>query len=233
MKRKYTSKDVKTLPSKKRYVTKAYNKYNKSDHNLLMKLKKNIYQHEKKFIDRNLTSTLYSLSGASTITLLNGILQGTDETARIGRQLNMKSIFIRGVVNVAQTTVGQGAIRTIIVLDQEVPQVMSSGVTMSITDFLVADGVYTPNNLNNRKRFKVIMDEVVPLSGVTISTGNPNTQVIYNYKKVDITCEFNSNDNGDITDFTKNALYLVTVQDGLFTTAPAVSLYTRIRFTDN
>jgi len=227
---KYTPKD-------KVYKQKKYTKYTKhstSDHKLLMALKKNVYQHEKKFIDQDLAAgALYALAGTATITLLNNIQQGVDETNRIGRQINMKSIFLRGEVHVANTTVGQGAIRTIIVIDQEVPQSTGSGVVMAITDFLNVDALYSPNNLNNRKRFKVLMDEVMPLSGCTVSTGNPNTQIMNRYIKLNTTVEFNSNNAGTIADFTKNAVYLITYSSGLSVTAPVSNLWVRTRFTDN
>lgn len=206
----------------------------KSDHNLLMALKKNMLQHEQKFVDTNLTAAIYALAGTATITLLNGLVQGVDENARIGRQINLKSIFLRGNVSVAQTTTGQGALRTIILIDQEVPQVGGSGVVMSITDYLTADGLAFPANLNNRKRFKVLMDEVVPISGVaSVGTGNPTSYQPYFYKKLDYTSEFGSGGGaGTIADFTKNAVYLITYAINLATTAPIVNMYARVRFTD-
>lgn len=230
MKRKYSGVSKETQAKKKKTV---YRKTpSSSDHRLLMALKKNVFQHEKKYCDTYITSG-YSLAGTATITLLNPLIQGVDENSRIGRQINMKSVFLRGSVCAANTTVGQGAVRTIIVLDQEVPQVSGSGQTMTITDFLHGDGLYSPNNLDNRKRFKVLFDEQQDFSGCTVNTGNKNTYLPYMYKKIDYTTEFNGNNNGNIGDFTKNALYLVTYSTGLSVAAPNVILYARVRFTDN
>jgi len=106
---------------------------------------------------------------------------------------------------------------------------------MTITDFLVSDSLEALNNLNNRKRFKVLWDYVCPFAGLGTANngGNPTSQEIYNFKKCDIMCEFNSQDNGTITDFTKNAIYLITYQFGMATTVPVTNINTRIRFTDN
>jgi len=162
-----------TKYSPKDKVLKGYKKkpkYGSYDHMLLMKLKKNIFQHEKKFIDVNITANNYLVSGSAAITLLNGIVQGTDENTRIGRQMNIKSIYLKGTVQSSTTTVGNGNIRTIIVIDQEVPQSAGSGSTMAITDFLVSDQLVSLNNLNNRKRFKILFNEVCQFAGQVITS---------------------------------------------------------------
>jgi len=235
MKRKvYERKGMSVVAKPKKFFKTSTIKRKGNDHNLLMALKKNIFQHEKKFLDSNLGGTaLYALAGTATITLISGIIQGTDENTRIGRQVNWKSLFIRGVVRSQNTTVGQGAIRTMLIIDQEVGQVAGAGTTFLITDFLNVDTLYSTNNLNNRKRFKIIMDEVVPLSGCTVSTGNPTSQEINRYTKLNTTSEFNQLVAGNITDYTKNAFYLVTHAIGLSVAAPISDLYIRLRFTDN
>lgn len=224
VKRKYTT----VVP----YVKTSVKKNTKGDHKLLMQLKKNLFQHEKKFKDVNV-NTGYTLNGLSTLTLLNSPQQGTDENNRLGRQINMKSVQLRGTVQSAQTTVGQGAIRTIVIVDNEVAQTSQQGVTLDILDYLVSDSLQANANLNNRKRFKVLMDEMCEFSGTTTSTGNPTSHVINWYKKVDFTVEFNSNTNGNITDFTKGAVYLITYSEGLTIAAPLVNINARVRFTDN
>lgn len=208
-----------------------------SNNKLLMALKRNVFNHEKKFIDVNIGSG-YITSGAATIVLINGVTQGPDETQRIGRQTNMKSIFIRGSVSSAATTSGSGLIRTIIVMDQEVPVASGTGQVMVITDFLVSDSLNALNNLNYRKRFKILWDDVQPFAGIssataTQSVGTPNSCEIYKYISLDETCEFNAQNNGSIADFTKNALYFISYTTNLTTAAPIVQVNTRVRFTDN
>jgi len=240
MKRKY-GEMTKYTPSDKSKGYKKKKKYVSNDHMLLMKLKKNVFQHEKKFVDvqESVGGNLYSLSNAASITLLNGITQGVDENTRIGRQMNMKSIYLRGNIQSSSTTTGTGVIRTIIVLDKEVPQSSSTGQTMAITDFLVGNDINSLNNLNNRKRFLTLHDEFNIFAGSYVggtsvqTTGNPTSHVLNWYKNVDITCEFNSQDNGTIADFTKNALYLITYSSGLSGGNLQGTVNTRIRFTDN
>lgn len=230
---------TKYTPSDKKVYKKKKPKYD-NDHNLLMKLKKNVFQHEKKFVDvqESVAGNLYSLSNVASITLLNGITQGVDENTRIGRQMNMKSIYLRGNITSSSTTTGTGVIRTMIVLDKEVPQVSSTGQIMAITDFLVGNDINALNNLNNRKRFLTLHDEFNIFAGSYVgtsvqTTGNPTSHVLNWYKNVDITCEFNSQDNGTIADFTKNALYLITYSSGLSGGNLQGTVNTRIRFTDN
>jgi len=231
MKRKYSTGKSVIEFKPPRVFKKSKTSMSSKDHNLLMKLKKNMLSHEKKFLDTSISSG-YSTAGTGTVTLINGLVQGTDENTRIGRQITISSIFVRGVVLVASTTTGTGAIRTILVLDQEVPQVAGVGQAMTITDYLVSDSLDALNNLNNRKRFKVLMSEVQNLSSYAAG-GGPSSAHIDFYKKVNIPVEFNAADNGNIGDFTKNALYLITYQYGLATTAPTMQVNTRIRFTDN
>lgn len=211
----------------------ATKKVSNSDHKLLMALKKQVQQHEKKFIDVNIAAG-YVTAGTATITLLNGVIQGVDETQRIGRQSNMKSIFLRGTVSSAPTTTQSGAIRTIVVIDQEVPQVAGVGQAMLITDFLVTDSLQSQANLDNRKRFKVLHDEMTIFGGITTGDGGtPTSHVINWFKNIDVTCEYNSRVNGNIGDFTKNAVYLITYSTNLTVASPVTNINSRVRFTDN
>jgi len=202
------------------------------DHNILMKMYKQIKGSEKKYIDTAISAG-YATTGLATITLINGVVQGTDENTRIGRQYTIHSIQVRGLVFSYANTSGTGLVRTIIVQDQEVPQVSGVGQVMAITDYLQTDALTALNNLNNRKRFKVLWSDVTELAGMGSNPGGTKTshQLDF-YKKVNINCEFNSANNGNIGDFTKNAIYIITYQYGLATTAPNCQINCRIRFGD-
>lgn len=195
-----------------------------------MRLKKSIMQHEQKFLDTSITAG-YLLSGLGTLTLLNGLVTGTDENTRVGRQINIKSIQLRGLVASAPTTTGTGLIRTVVVLDSQ-----PNAAAPTITDFLVSDSLTALNNLNNRKRFRTLHSEVLPIGGsaTTQPGGTPTVQEISWYHKCDITTEYNAVDGGTISDITKNSIYMLTYQDGTLGVAQfLIQINARIRFTDN
>lgn len=93
---------------------------------------------------------------AGAVTLLNGIAQGTDFTNRIGRKICMKSLLFRFHIypNTAASHMQGNTVRLIIFIDLQ-----ANAAAAVTTDLLQTASYDSPLNLNNRDRFKVIVDK--------------------------------------------------------------------------
>lgn len=210
---------------------KYYKPSPSTDHKLLMALKKQLQtasRKEMKFLDVT-TSNSFLLNGTATVSLINGSVQGTDEITRLGREFQMTSVYLNGSVASAATTTGLGEIRIIIVYDKQV-----NGNGLGIGDFLVSDNTFALNNLNNRKRFKVVMDQRLELGGLaTVQSGTPSVRVVNEFRKISFPTECNAGVAGTVADIVTGALYLITYSSGFAVAALSSILNTRVRFQDN
>lgn len=186
---------------------------------------------EKKFLDFSAQVGIgngYLLGGTGTLSLLNGCATGSTATTRTGREIKIKAIYINGSVSVQPTTSGSGYLRTIIFIDFQ-----TNATTPTITDLLVNDAADSLSNLNNRKRFKIIMDQRDIIGGIVTGVGEPGTVIINRYVKCNYRTEFNGNSAGVVSDITKGSIYLLTYMGGNIITAGVVPIInTRVRFQD-
>lgn len=226
LKRTYSgpSKVLKVAKFQKRYVKKS-----QSNANLLRQLKKQmINKANKKHFDTTPGAAIYALGDTYTFTLLNNIIEGTDEDTRIGRNVKISSIQLNGIVQSASNTTGSGYIRTIIVQDMQ-----PNAAIFAITSYLVSDDLVSLRNTDNTKRFKTLHSEILPISGFgTQANGTPTTQCVDWYKKVNIITDYNATNGGTIADITKNSLYLLTIATGFATTVLFNDLRIRLKFSD-
>lgn len=121
--------------------------------------------------------------------LLNGIEQGPSMSQRIGGKINMKSIYIRGLIAQELAIAGWGAtsgssnacfVRMIIFYDS---QPNSYPTPLGAADLLMTTASLTPKwyrmqlNIDNRDRFKIIKDKTFCLGTITVNgtaTGDPD-----------------------------------------------------------
>ena len=101
-----------------------------------------------------------SSSGFTASELLNGITTGATATTRIGRKINLKSLYLRYTVGLTASSTGGCQFRILVVYDKQ-----TNGNTATITDILLSDEFKAPNNLSYRDRFVVLADELTdPIS---------------------------------------------------------------------
>lgn len=138
-----------------------------------------------------------------SITLLNAIAKGTNDTGRIGNQVVIKSVWIRGFAAVTPAT-GVDQIHRYMLVWDKAPE----GATPAITDILNAVTVYSFPNEDNRWRFKLMFDKTFSLNA-TAEAGSikPIKPFIKCIKKV----HYNDNSLGDIRDIQSGALYFVAI----------------------
>lgn len=194
---------------------------------------------EKKVID-SATAT-HAVNTTGDFTLLNGCVQGSDYTNRIGRKIVMKSLYIRGYTCPEPSTAGAGGsvaqqARMIIFMDNQ-----PNGAAPAVTDLLNTATSTSQLNLNNRDRFKILRDQTFVLSpqqysaaNVLAATGSPAVADVNCYAKLRHETIFNAGNAGTIGDINSGALYMFWIgsnSSGVGTDAVAV-VSARVRFLD-
>lgn len=180
---------------------------------------------ELKFIDVTGGNNPLASSAAFTAAeLLNGLQTGATATTRIGRKINLKSLYMRYTVGLTATSTGGCQFRILVVYDKQ-----ANGAACTITNVLLTDDFKAPNNLSYRDRFVVLADELTE----PVSVQN-NYQVVGTlFRKLNLEQMFNDGNAGDITDITTGSIYVFCAQSGgVGTGAPLFDFTNRIRFTD-
>lgn len=182
---------------------------------------------EFKCLDVGPGAMLEDTTGA--VLLLNACQTGAALNQRIGRQIMMRSVELKVDHYV---TAGSGldqVQRLVLVYDRQ-----CNGVAPAIGDIIGATGVYgymSMRNLDNRHRFKILMDKFITLN----ASVEPGSRVAYTfYRKLRHPVQFNVGNGGTIADISSGAMYCITVSSNVpGVTAGGVDLASRIRFTDN
>lgn len=173
-----------------------------------------------------------AISSIGTFTLINGVAQGTDYTARIGRKITMRSILIRLFFYPSSTVsapIGD-IIRVIVFFDSQ-----TNGAAPAITDLLNTNAYDSPMNLNNRDRFRVITDKYMTMNANTYTTGAPTagspvTRHCKIWKKMGLETIFGAT-GGSVGSIQSGSLYLLIMN--AVNNASQVDSYSRVRFVDN
>lgn len=177
-------------------------------------------------------------SSLPVLELLNGCVQGTDSTTRIGRKICMKSIQGRWTFTLQTAAAGTqaagvvaGQARLLIVYDKQ-----ANGAAPIATDILqdgTTSSLQSPLNLNNRERFIVLIDKFINLD-----PQGPACQTIKFYKKLPKRAQdviFNGGNAGTIGDIQTGSVYALFVTNVQATASAALNgwSYNRIRFIDD
>lgn len=190
---------------------------------------------EKKYYDSSL-SLLFDAT-PEYVTYLPSIVQGTGETQRIGRKVNITSIQLRIRLTQA-TTAGRYAVRLVLVWDR---QFNGSAPTWDEV-FAGSGGAMNFPNLSNTERFRVLKDWMwgggagaATTSDNWASLANTvyahNTRIINYYRKCNISMEFNGTSGGS-SEIKSNNIFLMAGSMDSDDTMSA-NIYYRLRFTDN
>lgn len=122
---------------------------------------------ELKVIDTS-TVAVSPIAVAGATALINGVAQSSDYTGRIGRKVTIKSILFRAtLLPITSTTAIFGSVsRLMLIYDKQ-----TNGNIAAVTDILNAATYLQPANLNNRDRFKILMDKFVTHDAYTNGAG--------------------------------------------------------------
>jgi len=180
---------------------------------------------ELKFCD-NAVSTALVLGVAtfSTAQLLITIAQGADASNRIGRKVTVKSLLMRWGIKLGVTSTQGCCVRILVVYDKQ-----ANATAPAITDVLLLDEFYSPNNLSNRDRFVTIFDHITP----PISSGGDASVNDVLYKRLNLETIYNTGTDAAIGSISSGSIYLFVAQNGAMLTANGnINARCRLRYTD-
>ncbi len=217
----------------KRYKPKGskYYKYKRRKRPVFGRLDKAAYHMAKKAIGmlnveykfHDVDSTSQTVSSAATIVQLTNIPQGDTDITRDGAQVKLTRLNIKYLLtdNGAATP----SIRVMLIHDKQ-----TNGAIYAIGDLLantaIFDSIISPNNLDNKYRFRVLYNKVITFS----DSGNQNAYREI-FKDLDIRLRFNGS-TPSIADLNSDSLSLVFVSTQT-TNLPILHLFARLRYVDN
>jgi len=162
---------------------------------------------------------------ASGVLLLNGMARGDEIFERNGREVTMKSIQLTCQNNVTTGTGVDQTHRVLLVYDRQ-----ANGAALTAAQVLTAVNVFSPRNLENRRRFKILMDKKLTLN----ASGEPGSNRVWTYyRRLRHPITFNAGDAGTVADITTGSLYLVVVGNAAAgPTAGTTTVNSRLRYQD-
>lgn len=232
------------MPNKKRKTTNTTKKFKSSLPATLRTLKPEIKTVD--VINNGSPPNTFVLSSTPTISLLNGIAEGTGTFNRVGRRCHMKSLRFTGWIGFTALA-GNGAgelIRLMIVYDRQ-----PNGSLPAATDVLQSldqagnnsTSVYDGLNTANFERFRVLRDIKwsIPDTGVAGAAGPNQLQTIqasstvdFFIKLKDLEVHFSGN-GGTITNISTGTIFLLGIgSQAAASAAFRMNYVTRLRYID-
>jgi len=188
-------------------------------------------RRELKYLD--IASATYAADTTGTVTALNLLAVGDDNTSRDGRQVTIKSVQVRGYLEPQDATTVPTKCRILLVWDNAV----NSGTIATVTDILTASTSVSFPKIDNSRRFTILVDHSFTAGGVsnvasqTYAQGQI-TEDIEIYKKLNLITQY-SGTTAAIGSIQNGALLMVTIGSNAAASASEALLATRIRFTDD
>lgn len=184
---------------------------------------------EKKVIDVDPGNLNVTTTG--TVTLINGVATGTDFTDRVGRKIIMRSVYVRGIIFPDDFSTLNSLARIMLVYDMQ-----ANGAAPAITDILKSATSVSQLNLNNRDRFRVLMDKQWVLGAIDNTAtqsvaGSPTVHALKKFTRLNHEVLFNGT-GATVASIATGALYLVTVGTQAAGAAATTTISTRVRFED-
>jgi len=187
-------------------------------------------RQELKYTD--LAAATYVGDSTGTVTALNLIAVGDDNTTRDGRQVCIKSVQVRGHVFPTDNTVQNNLARMLLVWDNAV----NSGALPTIATMLTAANAVSFPSVDQAQRFTILADMQFAIGAVSdVATqafaASPNVYSINVYKKLNHIVQY-SGTTAAIGSIQNGGLYLVTIGTAAANAGSTFQLATRVRFTD-
>jgi len=188
--------------------------------------------------------------------LLNGVAQGTTLYTRIGQKIVMMTLVLKLTLStIANGAVAQvnnpGQVRIMVIYDAQANATALTGATLSTALLKDNTSICSPQSLDNRERFKVLLDKYVQvgmfdfsatgLYGSTAAVPSTTDKACHyrgKYKaglKLDEV--FNGTSGGTIGDIQTGALYLLvgnSISNSIAANTAVLGIagYSRVRFYD-
>lgn len=183
---------------------------------------------ELKFLDTARTTNPLVVTGTVDTNLVV-IPTGAGESDRIGRQVTVKSIYMRHTIVLAPTANGVDKVRCIVVNDTQ-----ANGAVFAVTDVLASASMESHYNLANQQRFRILADMNFTLNSQAYngSTETPLYRDIKRYIKCNIPIEYNNvaATTGAIGTQRSNSIAILWINAA--TNQSDVTGITRVRYSD-
>ncbi len=197
-----------------------------------------IQRGEVKFFDFAKAITTMAVTGILTTPSCCLVAQGTDESERIGKRIQITNFLLRGIVKIpSSVTIADTANRVRIMVFYD-KQANNNAVAVTGTKMLSADSINKFRNLDNTRRFQILFDEIILLKvqsgggdGTSDRLGETQEQFFF-AKKCSIPINYDST-AGAITELTEGNIGIICWGDTFTTTAPQIEYSGRIRYTDS
>jgi len=188
-------------------------------------------QRELKYVD--VAQATYACDTTGSVTCLNLLAVGDDNTTRDGRQVTIKSVQLHGIVQPQDTTVGSNKCRVMLVWDNA----NNSGAIATIAQILAAAVGNAFPLVDNSNRFTILVDRTFALgpfadTATQAYAGCPTVENVEIYKKINQITQY-SGTTAAIGSIQNGALLLVTIGTATATAGHNLLAATRVRFTDN
>lgn len=186
---------------------------------------------EVKFFDTALSFNVDATGEVPATGQLVLIPQGTTESTRIGKKVNLTSILIQAGISYSP---GASATAPALVYMWLVQDKQCNGAAASATDVLTGSGFAAAvHNLSNSDRFRTLKKWVIefnPGAGVTTAWADMRQNLTW-YGKCDIPIDFGPGAGGAITDQKSNNVFLLAGCNGADDLV-TVTGTARVRYTD-
>jgi len=182
-----------------------------------------------------LSTVATSYCDQPTFTLINGIGKGDEINQRIGREIKMKHLNLRGFFRCVNDATGKSTInRLLIVYDRHPNHAAMTGLELFDTIAGTAIDVTKNYNLDNRKRFTVLYDRYHPVDMMEYSKSCQKVPVYIDFP-INLPVIYNAGTNATIAAIETGSLFLVTMADAANTgDIESEFIFTsRIRYSDN
>jgi len=182
---------------------------------------------ELKYVDVGVQD--YTADTTGSVTLLNGVAIGDENTQRDGKQITVKSVQINGIARPETTSNGALLGRVMIVWDNA-----ANGALAAAGDILETVNSTSFPDVNNSQRFTILSDTKFALgvynTTATSAVGDQTAKLISVYKKLNSVTQYSGTTNG-IASIQNGALLLLCVGNAAY--GATINMDVRVRYTDN
>lgn len=175
------------------------------------------------------TAPALNVTTTGAIQLLNGMAPGSGIDQHTGTEVTMRSIQCSYIAFSTAATGIRQTHRLMLVYDRQ-----CNATALTILQVLKLVTVVSEKVLENRRRFKILMDRTVDLQGdLAAGTGTSIVSGRF-YRRLRHPITFNAGAAGTIADITTGSLYFIVIgTEPAGVTAGTVKFDSRIRYTDH
>lgn len=173
---------------------------------------------EDKYIDNGATT---ALTGSWQLFLLNGLQLGTTSTTRIGQSIKLNSVLFKAFLTINASSTNVQSSRVVMFADKQ-----ANAAAPTATDIYPAT-VASQRVVSYLDRFTILLDE-----WIILDPSSPSGELLIHSKAMSQHVSYNTANVGDITDITKNSIYLMVLSDA-GSNFPTLVWTSRLGFVDN